>query len=113
MLAGDLPVSFSGVGVREGAAAFLLSSYGVPSSAAVDATLLWFVFAVLVPAGLGSLWLIAERIRMRMRRSDLNAHRSEHLWAPVTSTLPLLGSFGEGIATAPGHAGGEVLENGQ
>jgi glycosyltransferase 2 family protein len=70
VLAGDLPFSFGGVGVREGAAAFLLSPYAVPSSAAIDASLVWFVFGVLLPALLGALWLIAERVKSRVRKSD-------------------------------------------
>ena len=70
VLAGDLPVSFSGVGVREGAAALLLSPYAVPSGAAVDASLVWFVFAMLLPAALGASWLVAERARSWVRKSD-------------------------------------------
>jgi glycosyltransferase 2 family protein len=67
VLAGDLPLSFSGVGVREGAAAMLLSPYAVPASVAVDASLLWFVFAILLPAALGSVWLVVEKFRSRLR----------------------------------------------
>ena len=52
-LAGDLPLSFGGVGIREGVAALLLSPYAVPPAAAVDAALLWFVFGILFPAVLG------------------------------------------------------------
>jgi len=70
ILAGDLPLTFSGVGVREGAAAMLLSPYSVPVSAAVDVTLLWFVFAILVPAALGSVWLLADKPRSRHQRND-------------------------------------------
>jgi hypothetical protein len=70
ILAGDLPLTFSGVGVREGAAAVLLSPYAVPASAAVNASLLWFVFAILVPAALGSAWLLVEKSKSRFRRTD-------------------------------------------
>lgn len=63
VLAGDLPITFGGVGVREGVAASLLSPYAVSSGAAIGATLVWFVFAVLLPAGLGAAWLVAERLR--------------------------------------------------
>jgi len=83
VLAGDLPVSFSGVGVREGAAAMLLSPYAVPSGAAVDASLVWFVFAMLVPAVLGASWLVVERARSRMRRSDAPAPKVEPAWIPT------------------------------
>ncbi len=70
VLAGDLPVSFSGVGVREGAAALLLSPYAVSSGAAVGASLVWFVLAMLLPAVLGASWLVAERAKSRVRRLD-------------------------------------------
>jgi uncharacterized membrane protein YbhN (UPF0104 family) len=70
VLAGDLPVSFSGVGVREGAAALLLSPYAIPSGAAVDASLVWFFFAMLLPAALGAFWLVVERAKSRVRKSD-------------------------------------------
>jgi glycosyltransferase 2 family protein len=70
VLAGDLPVSFSGVGVREGAAALLLSPYAVPSGAAVGIALVWFVFAMLLPAALGAFWLVAERVRSQVRNSE-------------------------------------------
>jgi uncharacterized membrane protein YbhN (UPF0104 family) len=63
VLAGDLPLSFSGVGVREGVAALLLSPYAVPSGAAVDAVLLWFVFGMLFPAALGVVWLTVEKLK--------------------------------------------------
>jgi hypothetical protein len=85
VLAGDLPVSFSGVGVREGAAALLLSLYAVPSGAALDASLLWFLFAVLLPAALGAFWLVAERIRARVRNSDKVAPKADPTWVPVAS----------------------------
>jgi len=88
VLAGDLPVSFSGFGVREGAAAVLLSPYSVPSGAAVDASLLWFVFAILLPAALGAVWLVAERARSRMRKSDGLTTRANPTWTPVASPQP-------------------------
>ncbi len=71
VLAGDMPVSFSGMGVREGAAALLLSPYAVPAGAAIDTTLLWFVFAILLPAALGTAWLITEWAKSRIRRTDV------------------------------------------
>ncbi len=92
VLAGDLPVSFSGVGVREGAAALLLSPYSVPSGAAVGTCLVWFVFAMLLPAALGALWLVAERVRSGIRKSDGVAPKVDSTWAPVAApqiTIPL------------------------
>jgi uncharacterized membrane protein YbhN (UPF0104 family) len=83
VLAGDLPVSFSGVGVREGAAALLLSFYAVPPVAAVDVSLVWFVFAMLLPAILGALWLVTERIKPWGRNSDFVSLESDPTWRPV------------------------------
>jgi len=62
-LAGDLPLSFGGVGVREGAAAVLLSPYAIPPGAAVDAALLWFILGIFFPAVLGVGWLVVEKLR--------------------------------------------------
>lgn len=83
VLAGDLPVSISGVGVREGAAALLLSSYSVPTGAAVGASLMWFVFAILVPAALGAFWLLAERAESWRRRSHTLGGNVDAAWNPV------------------------------
>jgi len=85
VLAGGLPISFSGVGVREGAAALLLSTYAVPSGAAVDASLLWFVFAMLLPAALGALWLVSERVRSQVRNSDGAPKKADQTWIPMAS----------------------------
>jgi uncharacterized membrane protein YbhN (UPF0104 family) len=84
-LAGDLPLSFSGVGVREGAAALLLVPYAVPSGAAVDAALLWFLLGILFPAVLGVAWLVVERLKNPMRNSSLQAAA---LPSPAPSSNP-------------------------
>jgi uncharacterized membrane protein YbhN (UPF0104 family) len=91
VLAGDLPVSFSGVGVREGAAALLLSLYAVPPVAAVDVSLVWFVFAMLLPAILGALWLVIERIKSRGRNSDSVSLGADSTWRPVAAPPGSLG----------------------
>jgi uncharacterized membrane protein YbhN (UPF0104 family) len=85
VLAGDLPLSFGGIGVREGAAALLLSPYAIPSGAAVDASLLWFVFAMLLPAAVGALWLVAERVGPRVRRWNEVVPVVNPTLAPVTA----------------------------
>jgi hypothetical protein len=79
-LAGDLPLSFGGVGVREGVAALLLLPYAVPSGAAVDAALLWFVFGILFPAVLGIAWLVVERLSPSVRCSDNQAPHPDRTW---------------------------------
>jgi len=83
VLAGDMPVSFSGVGVREGAAALLLLPHGVHSGAAVDASLVWFVLAMLLPAALGALWIVAERTKSRARSSDSVAPSAHPTMVPA------------------------------
>jgi hypothetical protein len=98
ILAGDLPVSFSGVGVREGAAALLLSPYAVSSGAAVDASLLWFLFAILLPAVLGALWLVGERARAWVRRSPDLAPKRDPAWTPVTLPDPPGGLVADNVA---------------
>ncbi len=75
VLAGDLPITFGGIGVREGVAASLLAPYSIPSGAAIGAMLVWFVFAVLVPAGLGAVWLIVERVRGNWLKAHAQAIR--------------------------------------
>jgi uncharacterized membrane protein YbhN (UPF0104 family) len=87
VLAGDLPVSFSGVGVREGVAALLLSPYAVPSGAAVGASLVWFIFAVLMPAALGAIWLVVERARAHVRRPDKLMPEIDPAWIPAPQPL--------------------------
>lgn len=104
VLAGDLPFSFSGVGVREGAAALLLSPYAVPSGAAVDAALLWFVFAILFPAVLGIAWLLIERLKPRLRYSDVQAPHLDHTWRPLDATQPHI-PLPEDSAAPPCEAG--------
>ncbi len=88
VLAGDLPLSFSGVGVREGAAALLLAPYAVPTTAAVDASLMWFVFGVLLPAIVGVGWLVADRLKSQVRRWQSAAAGAPTTWAPVAVSSP-------------------------
>ena len=87
VLAGDLPVSFSGMGVREGVAAMLLSPYSVPAGAAVGASLVWFVLAVLMPAVMGAAWLVAERVMAHRRRLDRFILPADPVWAPAAQPL--------------------------
>ncbi len=88
-LAGDLPLSFGGVGVREGAAAVLLSPYAIPPGAAVDAALLWFVLGIFFPAVLGVAWLAVERLRSSVPRSNSGAAEPDG-FAPLVDSAPHL-----------------------
>ncbi len=60
VMAGGLPVSINGFGVREGVAALLLARYGLSPAAAADVGLLLFVFSGLLPAVGGGIWLLAS-----------------------------------------------------
>ncbi len=51
--AGLIPVSISGLGVRENIAAFILKKYGIPASTAVGLSLLVFFINALIPALIG------------------------------------------------------------
>ncbi|HXW13283.1 MAG TPA: lysylphosphatidylglycerol synthase transmembrane domain-containing protein [Terriglobia bacterium] len=87
-LAGDLPLSFGGVGVREGVAALLLFPYAVPPAAAVDAALLWFVFGILFPAVLGIAWLVLEKLKPFVKWSDNQAPTPDLTLLPLDSAHP-------------------------
>ena len=63
VMAGGLPISVSGLGAREGAAALLLASYGISSPAAVDAALLLIALTALFPAIVGGIWLVVSRLK--------------------------------------------------
>lgn len=103
-LAGDLPVSFGGVGVREGAAALLLSAYAVPPGAAVDAALLWFVLGILFPALLGVAWLVVEKLRPFVQRSDNQVPNPDGAWPPVDSAHPITPVPSDSVAPPCGAA---------
>jgi len=60
IIVGGLPISISGLGPREGAAAALLARYAVPSAVAIDATLLFWVFSAVLPAVAGVVWLLVS-----------------------------------------------------
>jgi rSAM/selenodomain-associated transferase 2 len=67
-----LPISFAGLGVREGAALVLLALYGVSPAAAVDASLLT-LSAALFWALVGALLLFWEDERQRKKQRPLPA----------------------------------------
>ncbi len=97
-LAGDLPVSISGVGVREGVAVILLSRYAVPRGAAVDSVLLWFVFGILFPAVLGVVWLVVDRLKHFVRCSGDKSPNADHTSRSLGSALPHTPVAPEGMA---------------
>lgn len=97
-LAGDLPLSFGGVGVREGVSALLLSSYAVPQGAAVGAALLWFVLGILFPAVLGIAWLVGEKLKAFVHSSDNQAANPGSSWPPLDTVHPLIPVASDSVA---------------
>jgi glycosyltransferase 2 family protein len=61
-----LPLSVSGFGLREGSLIFMLGPYGVPASAAVALSLLFFSRRLAL-GGLGLLFEIKDSLRSRAR----------------------------------------------
>lgn len=62
---GLLPISVSGLGVRENLAVFFLAKYGVPSYAAVGASLFIFFINAIIPAMIGLYFIIKRRHDLR------------------------------------------------
>lgn len=58
VLVSVLPISISGIGVREGAAVFLLSSFGISEAVAVNTSLLLFALTNLSPSLIGGLLIL-------------------------------------------------------
>ena len=54
---GLIPVSISGLGVRENIAAYILPRYGVPASTAVGLSLLIFIINAIIPALIGIIFI--------------------------------------------------------
>ena len=59
--AGLIPISVSGVGVRENVAVFLLARYAIPDSAAVGFSLLIFFLNTIIPAIIGAIFIYRKR----------------------------------------------------
>jgi uncharacterized membrane protein YbhN (UPF0104 family) len=62
---GLLPISVSGLGVRENLAVFFLAKYGVPAYAAVGASLFIFFINAIIPALIGLYFIIKRRHDLR------------------------------------------------
>ena len=62
--AGLIPISVSGVGVRENVAVFLLARYGIPDSSAVGFSLLIFFLNTIIPAAIGAVFIYKKRAHL-------------------------------------------------
>jgi uncharacterized membrane protein YbhN (UPF0104 family) len=63
--AGLIPVSVSGLGIREGIAAVMLKQYGIPPAAAVGIALLVFVINAIVPAIIGVFFIYRKQYHFK------------------------------------------------
>lgn len=64
-----LPVSFADLGIREGAAVFYFTLFGVPRAAAFNAAILIFVINFLLPALVGSYYVFKLRWDLKANHS--------------------------------------------
>jgi len=69
--AGLIPISISGLGVRENLAVYFLGLYNVPSATAVGASLLIFTINVIVPAIAGVIIIIRRRHQLGNARGEV------------------------------------------
>ncbi|MGH9395541.1 MAG: lysylphosphatidylglycerol synthase transmembrane domain-containing protein [Terriglobia bacterium] len=67
VIAGSLPISFGGLGPREGLSALLLPLFAVPAAVAVNVSLVFFALTALVPAALGGAWMAMNPPRLGSR----------------------------------------------
>ncbi len=67
VMAGGLPLSLGGLGLRESAAILILARFAIPPATALAAALLLFALTALLPAGLGALWLVVRPHHQKLR----------------------------------------------
>lgn len=61
LIANTIPITFSGLGLRETASALLLPRIGIPIETAVGASLIIFLFNAVIPAIPGALFIITHK----------------------------------------------------
>lgn len=62
LLANVLPITISGIGIREMASAIILNRYGVDKETAINASFFWFLIDVVLPALLGIYFVFRFKI---------------------------------------------------
>ncbi|MHB2150026.1 lysylphosphatidylglycerol synthase transmembrane domain-containing protein [Calditrichota bacterium LG25] len=75
--AGLIPVSVSGLGVRENIAAFVLQRYGIPASTAVGISLLIFIINAIIPALIGVFFIYRRQHHFKDARETLKVVSSQ------------------------------------
>ena len=74
--AGLIPISVSGVGVRENVAVFLLAKYSIPDSSAVGFSLLIFFLNTIIPAAVGAFFIYKKRSHLNdVKEAVKNAYQ--------------------------------------
>jgi uncharacterized membrane protein YbhN (UPF0104 family) len=71
--AGLVPISVSGLGVRESLAVFFLAQYSIPGSTAVGFSLLVFVLNAIIPALIGVYFIMAKRQHLKDARGIISS----------------------------------------
>lgn len=75
VMASGIPLSLGGLGLREGAAAILLSHYAISAAVATDVALCMFAFLSLLPALCGGFLLLPARKRDSSRSAAFSPPR--------------------------------------
>ena len=76
--AGVIPISISGLGVREGLAVYFFNLYGVPGAYAVATSLFLFVLNAIIPALIGLYYIYHKRKHLKDAKSTWQSSRE--LW---------------------------------
>ncbi|MGH9405805.1 MAG: lysylphosphatidylglycerol synthase transmembrane domain-containing protein [Terriglobia bacterium] len=67
VLAGSLPISFGGIGPREGVSALLLPLFSIPAPVAITVSLVFFALTGLLPAVFGAAWMAVNPPNLKRR----------------------------------------------
>ena len=76
--AGIVPISISGLGVREGLAVYFFNLYGVPGAYAVATSLFLFAINAIIPALIGIYYIYQKRDHLKDVKNTM--HSSMELW---------------------------------
>jgi glycosyltransferase 2 family protein len=76
--AGIVPISISGLGVREGLAVYFFNLYGVPGAYAVATSLFLFAINAIIPALIGIYYIYQKRDHLKDVKNTM--HSSRELW---------------------------------
>lgn len=68
LIANTIPVTYSGLGLRESFSMHILAEYGVPAEVAVMTSLLIFFFNAVIPALLGTYFIASSSIKKKSDR---------------------------------------------